>query len=1351
MEMRVHRSVWVTLALVLVSISLPASAQCNSNDSGAPCFTNVQDILNGRGSLLQDDDLAVNSISSSNTTMGANLLTSNSQIETNQITPTNITNQQIISNNVLGIRGRLFNVDHDQILSAASLSNASGIATLEGSQDSAIKVPALSVLNVSLPPNATYAQTLLGASGDFLGIGYDQMLVVGQQLSTGNVFMQALGASNPQDTSSGLVVGSLVGPVASTFNQTQFVLYALGVTAGVFMDPQPGTPRPNAQLATVYSTDGQSLTVTFYGIDSNLNVSATGTSLKLNLNLGSGYSVYPFSIAIAAGRFNGGTHDQLAVLYAPYNLDSGASPQVMVTTVDFNGGTPLQQTTTNTGFTLNPTGGPALFPSLYAVKGKFNWFSDSDQLALSVSNNGSNGTSIGVMSFDASLIGTMGTPFTQPAPSCHAGLAVGRFDNQTANGQINPNLQLADISTSCSNSGLVYANIYNVGQDQTNPNIFVIETQLASQTNISSYIGQPYGSLQTPVTLTAGDEQGRSLALGPPEKVSVAGHSQADNVLEVPPMHVDWISQQSGPLQITNFSVYPLSYNAQYSFSGATGNEISSSDTTSYSFTSKRTTSEGVSYGVPGASINATATQAATDMHRNNVATKYNTYSGASTGFSSQTRLDDQVATTGDQINVYTYPVIGQCFTLNPCDPVYVQFSGPDNVNYGQATGGSNLEWYQPVQEPGNIFSYPATLAQLANNLPTGITFQPLSATDIYWDPQQSSTSSTNWFNQGTNSVTAGSTNTHSFDTSLSVSGGVNFDGVGATAKLGFDYNDSSSISTHNTGIVTLASSTGVTVTTGTPANSNLPIETDYQGQTVIFGQTNPNVVQTDASPSTTVQAHGSITVAQLADMMSQSSTSGGIQSATYWVQAYTAAPDIALNHPVRWNQTPPSGVNGQTVTFNCPFGYSASPGLPCVTSNSDTDPLTGYASASFYTMKGLFITPGNTFNGPQIASTTLGSAVNLKARVYNYSLSNYPTGSTLHVQFYAQPYDTEKGQFLAGTNADGFAPAIFIGNGTTESGGTSVPPPPAFCGGPPTTNVDPCTVSPGNITNNWEYVYASWNTGNGGVTANSTWKFWVVTWVQDSDGNLVSELPGHGLTALPTGAAYNSLADVPIELYSNNLGLYEQAFTVFPTTSTSSQAASTPVSKQLRVGKISTRNNAPVLRHSYTTILAPHIALGDHIDTIHTYYYDGDPAKPGSLFDIQRIPRVIPGSIYIDTVNFRSETCGPHTILVRSVPMDGSAAATTSIATFRVTDDPIASIDDLIEYINRPSYPPRFRHAILSYLNAAKRSFTKKQIQAGTIQMQTLLNLVQGGAFFVPADVQQTLANQMSDLLGCL
>src|ERR1700678_179133 len=207
--------------ILTVPLASQSTQGCNSNDPGAPCFAGNPDILGGRGSLLQDDDLVVNTINLINVSTnpltpnlvsapaGANLLTTNSNIT--QTSPTNITSSNISLSNILTVPGRLFNVDHDQILSAALVENQggqqSGMAFLEGS-DSSIPVPTLSVLN--------NAQALYGTSGDFLGKGFDQMVVAA--VHSGQLVLQALSAVDTTNPSAGLMAGPMSLPIASLSN-----------------------------------------------------------------------------------------------------------------------------------------------------------------------------------------------------------------------------------------------------------------------------------------------------------------------------------------------------------------------------------------------------------------------------------------------------------------------------------------------------------------------------------------------------------------------------------------------------------------------------------------------------------------------------------------------------------------------------------------------------------------------------------------------------------------------------------------------------------------------------------------------------------------------------------------------------------------------------------------------------------------------------------------------------------------------------------------------------------------------------------------------------------------------------
>src|SRR5262249_54997146 len=150
--------------------------------------------------------------------------------------------------------------------------------------------------------------------------------------------------------------------------------------------------------------------------------------------------------------------------------------------------------------------------------------------------------------------------------------------------------------------------------------------------------------------------------------------------------------------------------------------QASRKTTTSYSYAKKVSAEAKKTFGIPKISeISVTLKAAATVKHENTVADTYNTNQGQSFKLTAQTVFDDLVAATASQLNIYSYPVIGKCVeapdskAADGCPagkaPLQAQFSGPDNVWYLELVEGRSLEWYQPVQEPGNIFSYPGSLS----------------------------------------------------------------------------------------------------------------------------------------------------------------------------------------------------------------------------------------------------------------------------------------------------------------------------------------------------------------------------------------------------------------------------------------------------------------------------------------------------------------------------------------------------------------------------------------------------------------------------------------------------------------
>ncbi len=287
-----------------------------------------------------------------------------------------------------------------------------------------------------------------------------------------------------------------------------------------------------------------------------------------------------------------------------------------------------------------------------------------------------------------------------------------------------------------------------------------------------------------------------------------------------------------------------------------------------------------------------------------------------------------------------------------------------------------------------------------------------------------------------------------------------------------------------------------------------------------------------------------------------------------------------------------------------------------------------------------------------------------------------------MHVQFYAQPWAIGRFAGLP-SNPNVFAPAIYLGEGT-DAAGNQLTPVPAYCGGAGGGG-DPCLDS---SVRNWEYAYANWDTSKNGVTANSTWKFWVVAWVELNGKSAVflQEIPGHGLASMPDGQ-FNSLADVPIEPYSNNLGYYNQVFTVLGAGVTEVASAKSQIPPFLILSNLGPRGTA--LRDHAVKISAKLRSSGRDIAEAHMFYYDGDPNQNGVLFDIQKVDRIPFKDGVVDTASFTPKTCGPHWIYVQAVPLDRGVRGMTMTTNVRVTVDPLPQVEGLIKYVSEMNVSP--------------------------------------------------------------
>ncbi|MDX1416438.1 MAG: hypothetical protein R3293_19720 [Candidatus Promineifilaceae bacterium] len=322
------------------------------------------------------------------------------------------------------------------------------------------------------------------------------------------------------------------------------------------------------------------------------------------------------------------------------------------------------------------------------------------------------------------------------------------------------------------------------------------------------------------------------------------------------------------------------------------------------------------------------------------------------------------------------------------------------------------------------------------------------------------------------------------------------------------NYSDSTAIGTLNKSTSSIGASQGIAVAKpGTFRDIGLY---RYRVEPYIFGRTPPAGSVDSVTLPQDIQTNGPLQTAFVANPLDPNAGS-------WWesdISPYQQHIDVALNHPVRWSVSTPTGTRDE---LNClPTGGTRN---DCV-SFKDPNPSNLWNS-EFYWMRGLFVTVRGV-NGPQRIEATAGEEVHLQARVYNYSFKDMPAGSSIKARFYRQE--------MIGTTPTG--DSVLIAEETTA-------PLPGF-------NSQNSPNSP-----NWTLVSTTFDTTGLDDTFHI---FWVLVWVEDGAGNMIAELPGHGLSAKP-GNLY-TIGDAPLEqvtfngeqkTFSNNVGYFHSKFHIAP------------------------------------------------------------------------------------------------------------------------------------------------------------------------------------------------------------
>jgi hypothetical protein len=603
--------------------------------------------------------------------------------------------------------------------------------------------------------------------------------------------------------------------------------------------------------------------------------------------------------------------------------------------------------------------------------------------------------------------------------------------------------------------------------------------------------------------------------------------------------------------------------------------------------------------------------------------------------------------------------------------PEYVAFSVPDQVTHYDLDG-TTLEGYQPVHEAGNVLSYPWDLAllqaQYVNNAnPLSTNPAPLRGTD-----SSQTTYTTSWSANTQTGQSSGSSNAVSDDFTISAAK----KGIFVNASIKAEVKGGKSWSTLNENTSSVSASSGIAVSK--PAfDGEVATCCLYNFGSYIFGQQNPvdppfqQLQVPDPNGNTAnIQLPGPLFVGFVSDVVPQ----GGNGVSTFFPQAYSL-PDIALNHPARWNWNKTT----QQATFN-PASASA-------------DPL----DDSFYFMKGFFITAAGTSDGPNLTQATAGDQLSLTARLYNYSLVDTNSASlqhpaaSIHARFYGQflchsGVNTENS--CVGPNNTTCAEYSLCGN-SFPIGETQVASIPGFDSASGQGTVPNWVLTPAVNFDTTAY-------------ANSNLVYWVVTWMEDANGKLIPEMPGHGLTANPASLTFQQIGQVPMQAYSNNVGMYgvNSPFFIFPAQTAGETAQTT--TGTLRKVTLETRHKLLLEQPAKVTmqLRAEHGPL----DSVVLTYYDGDPRRGGKPFDAQRIAHMDPGVTYSHRAFFHPEACGVHKLYARAWAND--QADVLGEFTTSVVIQPADSVDALITSTKGTEMSRELRLTLLALLEVSLDDF---------------------------------------------
>lgn len=1174
------------LMAALASVPAHAQSTCLPVTSG-PDYCRVSDFLNGKRRLLAIDDLVISGYVSNPSPRLPDFYTvtmnsANSQLSSGPVT--DVIAGPIPTNGPPTLTGHIFN-----------LPTATTVVLRPDQPDQCALYLPLAPLQ-PCDPAINSLSPAAGVVADFNQDGYDEMAITGI-MNGQNVILLARAAD----------VNNISNQPIFIYGPTTQIDPLTDITTGDFNGD--GLP----EIAGLITTPSGGIQLVIYTVDPKTLAVSKASQIPLQKTLT--FQVGP-SFSITAGKFTSLVHDQIVVASGGFvrTDPNGGLWYTRLELIDFPPSSLMPQETTTTDRVTDS------FPTIKVKSGRFGLPGSSYQQVVHAELGTTSVAGIGqgyvasIFSIDPSTLAWKQYAYIPLITDCSFDIAVGNFDNQQSDPsnpsqtQHNLNDQIAVLHGACGSGARAI--------DIVKADAQTLKTSLASRSSLSS----SFNNLVS-MSITQSDTQGRSLMLGTPTKITISKPVQPSVIIGAPPMHVDWISPDpldNVPPQVMNLSAVPDGFNTAYEVEDTADKQSGTTNGTSWSLGTKVSAGGFIQFGDPdvaGIKVSDMST-AAQDMKRS-AEQENGSYTRSTYNIYQATGFGDQVSYNESDFNIWVYPIIGKTAcpaTMPNCldsqkVPLTIQFSAPTGDAIMHLDQAQSLQWYQPPWEPGNIFSYPANFAQLQNIYPDVAKLTNDGAeflTDSSTESQK-----TTWAVGTQTSQTASVEENYSSENDFSAEASASFLDIGGGASVSYDVSGSNGFSNLMKSSSDLGTSTGIAIKKpGTFPSFELY---GYSVSPYILGTAKPGGAVDQQPLSTDVQTFGLIRGLFTADPLA--SNAGG-----WWQQAYSQAPDVALNHPSRWHVEFQGLTN--PVPPNCLTTGTGASQMDCAELSSRT-PNNPWLS-SFHQMRGFFITNANSpGQGPQLEQAKAGDVLTLQTRVYNYSLATMPLGSQVHVRFYFQPW---KGTIPAGDS-------VLIAEEKIDPI-------------PPFSDVT-------NAPSNWALASTTFDTSKysqtsaGGVYV----VFWVVVWIQGPDGKIVDEMPGHSLTGIP--GTLKSLADASQleeiasdkNSYDNNVGFYKQVFYI-ATNTPGVGAAPTATRGLVDVGKVDVSDRT-ITPHDTVAVSATLSTSSDPISGITAAFYDGDPKKGGRKFSVERIPYIAANTSYDVAATYRTNACGTHQLFI--------------------------------------------------------------------------------------------------------